>query len=514
MRSGAQPRCALVVEGLSKTFAGPPALDRFDLEVAPGEIHALVGENGSGKSTFIKILSGYHTPDPGGRVVVDGEPLDFGSNESSWHLGCRFVHQDLGLVANLSVLDNLSLHGGFPTRFGTIRGRTAVAEARRDLQRVALEIDPLTLVEELPPALKTGVAVARALRLQDARPVKLLVLDEPTATLPENQVEQLLATVRTVAANGIAVLYVTHRLDEVFELASNVTVLRDGRKVATRTTASLDRRQLVSLLVGTELDEVKAASQDIHTRADEPILRVADLTAGPIRGLSFEAGAGEIVGVAGITGSGRDYLLGALFGANPRDGGVVAVSGDPLAPFSPRRAMESGMGYLPGERTSLAAIMSYSARENLTLADLQPFWSRLHLHTKSETAETRTWFERLRVRPGGAFEAQMSTFSGGNQQKLIFAKWLRRRPKVLLLDEPTQGVDIGAKAELHRQVLAAAEGGAAVVVSSSDVDELVALCHRVIVLRNGRLVALLRGEDITVAAVSKESLGAGEEVYQ
>lgn len=515
-RSGSSARCALSAQGLSKTFAVTPALDHFDLEIEAGEIHALLGENGSGKSTFIKILSGYHHPDPGGTVLIDSRPLEFGSVESSFHLGCRFVHQDLGLVATLSVLDNLSLNSGYPTRLGTVQGREARRLAEVDLARVGLEISPSTPVELLSPSQKTGVAVARALRQlgRDGGDVKLLVLDEPTATLPESEVEHLLDIVRRVAARDIGVLYVTHRLDEVFELADNVTVLRDGVKVATQPVTSLDRRTIVTLLVGGELDEVRRVSSTMQGKTGAVILRVEDLKAGPLEGVSFEVEAGKVVGFAGITGSGRDVVLGALFGAVERDGGQVTVAGREVKPFQPRSAMDAGVGYLPAERKAQGAFMELSARENLTISDLQPFWARGLLRKKTETAETKSWFERLDVRPPGAFELPLMHFSGGNQQKVVFAKWIRRNPKVFLLDEPTQGVDVGAKAGLHRQILAAAAGGAAVVISSSDVDELAALCHEVIVVRDGRIVARLQGDDVNVAAISHESLGAGEEAVR
>jgi ribose transport system ATP-binding protein len=232
------PHPSLVIRALTKSFAGFPAINAFDLTIAPGEVHALVGENGSGKSTLIKILSGYHRPDPGGEILIDGTPLSFGSPDASYSLGCRFVHQDLGLIATSSILDNLSMNTGFPTRFGTIRGRVSRQRAKAALAKAGLEIDPRTLVGALTPALATGVAVARALKEDTNSQAKLLVFDEPTARLPVSDVHQLASIVRQVASTGVAVLYVTHRLDEVFEFANNVTVLRDGRKVSTESTSS------------------------------------------------------------------------------------------------------------------------------------------------------------------------------------------------------------------------------------------------------------------------------------
>ena len=501
-------RFALEVRSLTKTFAGIPALSALDLTIEPGEIHALVGENGSGKSTVIKILAGYHRPDPGGEVRVGGERLVWGSAESSSALGCRFVHQDLGLVDGLSILDNLFIGGGFSCRFGTVLDRASRAAARAMLSQVGVDVDPRQLVGTLSPAQRTAVAVARAMKDTASGAVKLMVFDEPTATLPDNEVNQLLQTIRAVAARGVGVLYVTHRLDEIFVLAKNVTVLRDGRKVATVPVASVDRKKLVNLLVGSELDDAHAESVAVHTERGGPVLEVEALTAPRIDGVSFTARAGDIIGVAGITGSGRETILGTIFGAQPRTGGRVAVNGVAIRPSQPSHAMRSLMAYLPPDRKISGGVMTLSARENCSLSNLAPFWRVPWLRRRMERSEVASWFARLDVRPPRV-EADLATFSGGNQQKILFAKWLRLGPSVFLLDEPTQGVDVGAKAQLHHQLLGAAAHGAAVIVSSSDADELVAICHRVLVLRGGRIVADLSKGEITVARISGESLGAG-----
>jgi ribose transport system ATP-binding protein len=506
------PRRALVARGLSKSFRGVPALSSVDLSIDDGEIHALLGENGSGKSTFIKILSGFHRPDAG-EVTIDGEPVSLGSAQAAYDAGCRFVHQDLGLVESASVLDNLYLNAGFPSRLGTIRGRAARARARQELAVVGLgDLDPRTPVAALSPAVKTGIAVTRALLRDESVQAKLLVLDEPTATLPDNEVRQLLDIVRRVAATGVGVLYVTHRLDEVFELADTVTVLRDGRRAATEPVSSLDRKRLINLLVGGEFDEIHAVSEALHSEHGDTVLRVRGLVAGPVRGLQLEARPGDIIGIAGITGSGRETVLGSLFGATPREAGTVEVDGELVPPMRPHEAMRRGIAYLPPDRKVHGGLMEQSARENLTLTDLAPFWKRLRLRRSGEVAEVQAWFDRLEVRPRGGHDKALSTFSGGNQQKVLFGKWLRRSPKVFLLDEPTQGVDVGAKAELHRQLLGAAEAGSAVIVSSSDVDELTALCHRVVVLRDGEIVADLTGPDVSILTITRECLGTTRKV--
>lgn len=503
---------ALAVKGLTKSFGGTVALSDFELEIAPGEVHALVGENGSGKSTFIKILAGYHRPDPGGTVSIAGRRLPFGAADVAHAMGCRFVHQDLGLVLSLSIVDNLYLNRGFTCSFGTINGAATRRRAAALLDRVGLMVDPRTPVASLSPAQRTGVAVARALEGEADHLVKLLVLDEPTATLPEQEVEQLLAMVRRVAAGGVGVLYVSHRLDEIFEVADQVTVLRDGRKVTTVPVSSLDKRRLVSLLVGDEFEEAHAESAAVHAERAEPVLCVHGLLAPSLGGVDVEARPGDIIGVAGITGSGRETLLGTIFGALPRAGGSVEVSGVAVPPLQPRAAIAAGMAYLPPDRRVSGAVMTLSARENLTMSGLQPYWKPPFIKRGLERTDATKWFDRLGVRPAGATEAPLETFSGGNQQKVLFGKWLRLTPKVFLLDEPTQGVDVGAKAELHHQLIEAARSGAAIIVSSSDVEELTAICHRVLVMRSGRFVADLTANAITASRISHASLGAEQEV--
>jgi ribose transport system ATP-binding protein len=505
----AEPRPALRIRRLTKSFAGMVALAGFELDIQPGEVHALVGENGSGKSTVIKILAGYHRPDPGGEIEIDGTALPFGSAPAAHAMGCRFVHQDLGLVLQLPVVDNLYLNSGFASRLGTIREARTRRQAAELLRRVGLDIDPRTVVATLPLAQRTGVAVARALEGEDHDQVRLLVLDEPTATLPENEVHQLLGMIRRVATDGVAVLYVSHRLDEIFRVADNVTVLRDGHRVATVPVSSLDQRRLITMLVGDELGELPGPGSGGSGDAGAA-LSVQGLRGPGVTEVSFRARPGEIVGFAGITGSGRDSLLGMVFGAVRRLGGVVEAGGRPLPPYDPRAAIAAGLAYLPPDRKTTGAMMDLSARENLSICGLRSSWGGLLLRRTAERAEARQWFDRLGVRPAGATEKQLATFSGGNQQKVLFAKWLRLSPTVFLLDEPTQGVDVGTKGELHRKLLGAAAAGATILVSSSDLEELTALCHRVLVLRAGRVAAELGDSSVTTASISRASLGEPE----
>jgi ribose transport system ATP-binding protein len=496
---------ALEVQGLCKAFGATRALLPLDLRVGRGEVHALVGENGSGKSTFIKLLSGYHRPDAG-EVLVGGQRLTPGSAASSHAAGCRFVHQDLGLIASETVLDNLCAGNRYPTVFGTINARAARRTAADDLARAGLDLDPGRALGTLSPAEQTGVAVARALRPGDGGGPQLLVLDEPTARLPDREVAVLLALVRSVTKAGVAVIYVSHRIDEVLDVAESVSVLRDGRRVATRPVAGLDRPGLVALLAGDAVEEADV-SMHVPPAADAPVLlTVEGVSSGRLSEVSFDVRTGEVVGIAGITGSGRETVLSAVFGGLPRRGGSVLVAGRPVHAGRPDLGVAAGMAYLPPERGS-AGVSGQTARENLVLAGLRVHWRWPLLSRRGERSEARAWFRRLNVRPADGVEQPLSSFSGGNQQKILFGKWLRLRPKVLLLDEPTQGVDIATKAALHKEILAAADAGACAVVSSSDVGELIAVCHRILVMREGRIAETLTGKDRTMANVTRASLG-------
>jgi len=505
--AGAQHEFALYIDGVSMSFSGKTVLYPFELSIRPGRIHALLGQNGSGKSTLIKILSGYHQPDSEGTCLIRGRQLDYGSGEAAHELGLRFVHQDLGLIATSSILDNLSFARGYPTRLGTIRDAVVAKECRQALKAVGLpELDPHALVATLTPAQRTGVAIARAL-VGAADTAAVLVLDEPTATLPDEEVQNLHAMLRAAASSGLAILYVTHFLDEVYQMADQVSVLRDGRLVVTSDVADIDRRQLVHHLIGGVLESVMREAR-AHSTATGPVqFDVNGLHAPFIRGVSFSAHAGEIVGLYGLTGSGRESVLGCIFGALPRADGVVKVAGQEVSPRLDR-AIASGIAYLPPDRKVSGGIMHLDAMENLTLANLKPFWKRGWLSSSAATAETRRWFAKLQVRPADGARNSLSSFSGGNQQKIIFGKWLRLNPRVLLLDDPTQGVDVGAKAELHRQIIAASEAGSTVLVSSTDVEELATLCDRVLILREGRVVEELSGGDVTEKRINSSSHGA------
>lgn len=495
---------ALSIRNLSKEFAGNRALNAVDLHIEPGRIHVLVGQNGSGKSTLIKVLAGYHVPEHGGDVQVVGKNLHFGHPDHAYHLGCRFVHQDLALVDDAMVVDNLFLGGQYPMRFGRIDSRRALALAKQMLDAVGVNIDVRRKVSELTASQRTGVAIARALRHDPHYPVRVLVLDEPTATLPANEVNHLVRTVRTAAASGVAVLYVTHHMNEVFRVGDQITILRDGVAVHSGPVGGLDENEVVFHLTGTaHQPNLTPALREVRT--EQPTVVVEKLRADGVEELSFTLAAGEVLGIAGITGSGREVVLGAMFGSSSRLGGEVFVDGKRVPGGRPDLAIGLGLAFLPPDRKVAGSFAGLTAQENLTILRLRAFWRRLLMRRRLERDEAISWFRRLDVRPLSTRQL-FGTFSGGNQQKILFGKWLSTAPRLFLLDEPTQGVDVGAKAQLHREIQSMAASGTAVIVSSTDLEELATICSRTIVLRHGRVDRVLEGDGVTVGNLTEAVL--------
>lgn len=494
----------LRIEHLSKTFPGQVALSDVSLEVRAGEVHALVGQNGSGKSTLIKVLAGYHQPDQdGAQAWVKDQPLTLGDGQAAVAAGIRFVHQDLGLVGMLNAVENIALTAGFITRpGGSIRWKDEVARTKQALAVLGLDhIDIKKPVDQLPPSHRTAIAIARAL-VGWENGASLLILDEPTATLPGDDVVRLFEVIHRLKARGISILYVSHHLDEVFELADRVTVLRDGVKVGTVPVDQLDHISLVEMIVG---HHIESAGASAAVQGRPPMLTVRDLRGGTVHGIDLEVGAGEIVGLAGITGSGRENVLGLIAGQRPREGGEVVLDGTLIDNFKPRQAIRAGVAFVPAERALYNTVGAMTVRENLSLADVGRHFLRGRLRRSGEVEETVGWIDRLAIKTSGT-EALIGSLSGGNQQKVMFGKALRLSPKALLLDEPTQGIDIGAKEQIHRLVDAAAAEGVAVLVASTDTDELVRLCHRVVVLTDGHVRANLVGDHVATERIEHTQL--------
>jgi ABC-type sugar transport system ATPase subunit len=487
----------LQVRGLSKTFPGLKALDDVSLDVKAGEIVALVGQNGSGKSTLVKVLAGIHQPDPGAEIVLGEEG----------RAGLHFIHQDLGLVGTLSTIENFDL--------GRQLGRRALmpspvrAEARRADELIAgfgIQIDVHAPVERLSAAERAIVAIARALDGWE-QPRNVLVLDEPTAPLAGEEVDKLFVAVRRVAERGAGVIFISHRLDEVMSIADRVVCLRDGKVIADVSRGGYDHDDLVELIAG----EALAAAEDAAPRAQgEPVLRAKGIRAPTIAGLDLDLHAGEILGISGVLGSGREEVAATLFGAGQGEVAEIEIDGKPTARLDPRRAIAAGVAYVPGDRHREGAVMKMTVRENMTLPRLRPL-QRLfgRIDQREERQEVDRWIERVAVRPAEP-ERALELFSGGNQQKVVLAKWLRNEPKALLMDEPTQGVDVGAKAGIFELIANAAASGAGILVCSSDAKELATICDRVLVMRDGEVVAEMTRAKLSEAALVRAGLGVGD----
>jgi len=479
----------LHVEAISKTFPGQIALDDVALTVAPGRVHALLGQNGSGKSTLIKILAGYHRADPGGRARLLGRDLDPDELAASGRI--HVMHQDLGLIDSLNAVENLAIGRGFhTTRFGRVRWSHELRSARHDLQALGAGFDPRIPVGQLAPAERALVALARSLEEWDEEG-GVLILDEPTAPMTRPEVSVLFDAVRSLRARGAGVLFVSHRLDEVFEIADDYSVLRDGKVVATGAVADLTHDRLIEMIVGRAL---AAAEHEQRRPTGVPVLEVRGLWGTRLEQFDLDVRSGEIVGVAGLLGSGRDELAMLLVGSAQRAHGSVRIHGDEV-PDDPHAALSMGMTIVPAERKRFGSIPNQSVAANMTLARLRPLFRRGRLSRSGERSDVVTWARRVDLRPPDP-DRVFGTLSGGNQQKAVIARALRTRPKVLVLDEPTQGVDVGAKGMIYQLLREAANDGIALVICSSEAEELAAVCDRVVAVSNGRTVAQLGAASI------------------
>jgi ribose transport system ATP-binding protein len=485
---------ALEIHHLSKTFAGQVVLHDVSMTVAEGEVHSLVGQNGSGKSTLIKVLAGYHHPDVGASATVHGEPLELGSSSDAHRLNVRFVHQDLGLVNDLSITENVMLGRRYPRRrSGAIDWRAARAVARDVITRAGSSLDVRRTVGDLGIADRTRVAIARALPENDDP--SIIVLDEPTAALPARDVEQLFDTIRHLTRAGNTVVLVSHHLDEILGISDSITVLRDGIRVATVGVNEVNHDSLVQLIIGKELLKGSGRAAAI-TNSGSPTLTVGALSADSVLDVSAALHPGEIVGVAGLAGSGRELIAGLVTGRLTRRG-TVTVAGANVPAAQPKAALAAGMAWISGERARYGTFSNMNLRSNLTMGDLSRHTRAGRVSVQSERAEVRDWIDKLGIVTGGP-DVPITSLSGGNQQKVLVARALRLAPRVLVLDDPTAGIDVGAREQVHAIIEQHTTESMSVLLVSTDSDELARLCDRVLVMVRGVVATELhRGTDLT-----------------
>ncbi|MGW6566615.1 sugar ABC transporter ATP-binding protein [Streptomyces sp. NPDC054975] len=472
------------MSAITKSFPGVRALDGVDLEVAPGEVHCLLGQNGAGKSTLIKVLAGAHQPD-GGRITWRGEAVQLRSPIAAMRLGIATIYQELDLVEGLSVAENVHL-GHEPTTAGfVVRGRAARASTAALLKRLGHpEIDPARRVGDLSAAQQQIVSMARAL----SHDVRLIVMDEPSAALDPDEVDNLFRIVADLTGAGVAVVYISHRLEEIRRIGDRVTVLKDGRAVAGGLpAASTPTRDIVALMTGRNVEYV-FPPRPAEPPAAAPVLKVQGLAReGEFDPVDLELRPGEIVGLAGLVGSGRSEILETIYGARKATAGQVLVDGRALRPGSVRAAVRAGLGLAPEERKAQGLLMLESVTRNVSVSTLARFARAGWIDRDGEREATRAATRELSLRPDNP-DAPIRTLSGGNQQKAVLARWILRGCRVLLLDEPTRGVDVGARAELYAVIRRLADDGLAVLLVSSEVPEVLGLADRVLVLREGRVV--------------------------
>jgi galactofuranose transport system ATP-binding protein len=488
----------LEVRAVDKSFAGVKALEGVDFAAHAGRVHALVGENGAGKSTLIKVFTGVHRPDAG-EVRLAGGVVHFAAPIDAQHAGISTIYQEVNLVPLMTVAQNLFL-GREPRRFGLIDHGEMRRRAGELLRSYGIEVDGSRMLRTLGLGLQQMVAVVRAVSI-DAR---VVVMDEPTSSLEPREVDQLLELVRSLSRRGIAVVYVSHKMDELFRVCDDVTVLRDGHVVHTGQVSDLTRGQLVSHMLGrdaAELQRLRAEASHQVAEGEEPLLRVLELSrTAQLSGVSFEVRPGEVVGLGGLLGSGRTETVKAIAGALPLDSGRVKVDGRTLRSGSTPAAVRSGVAMLPEDRKAEGIIPDLSVRDNIVLAALPRLGRGGLVSDEKVDAVVETFMKRLRIKASGP-QQKVRDLSGGNQQKVVLARWLCTQPKVLLLDEPTRGIDVGAKTEVQALVAELAHQGLAIVLVTSEMEELVGGSSRIVVLHEGAAVAELAGDQVTEQAL-------------
>jgi rhamnose transport system ATP-binding protein len=498
------PTPLLELRGISKTYGGVHAVNDVSFAIQPAAVHALVGENGAGKSTLVKILTGVVAPDEG-ELLIDGEPQRVGDAQTAHKFGIVAMYQEPTVFPDLTVAENVFAGRHPRNRLRTVDWSGMRTEASRILAELGVDFAPDTPVRGLGVADRQLLEIAKALSSQ----ARLLIMDEPTAALSPNEVENLFATVRRLRERGVAIVFISHRLEEVSLIADTVTVLRDGRHVATRLAAELSHGEIVRLMVGRSLE---ALFPKEDAEIGDVVFRAEGLTRrGVFSNVSFELRRGEIVGLAGFVGAGRTEVARSIFGIDPLDDGRISIEGRPFRPGWPRKALRRGLAYLPEDRLHQGLVQPMSVGQNISIAVLPELTPGGLLRPRRERRLARRFMEQLRIKATSPAQVVRS-LSGGNQQKVVLSKWLAAEPRILLLDEPTHGVDVGTKADVHRTISHLASEGLTILLISSELLEVLGMSDRILVMREGRLVAEIPRAEATQERVIQAAAGVEEAV--
>ncbi|HEY9595214.1 MAG TPA: sugar ABC transporter ATP-binding protein [Spirochaetia bacterium] len=495
--------CILECRKISKYFPGIRALDEVDFKVRPGEVHALIGENGAGKSTLVKILTGIYRPDAGS-LVLEGRPVEFHSPVAAQTAGIAAIHQEATMFADLTVTENIfmghhSRMGGLPLlSWGRMRRAT-----RALLEELELDIDPDVQVRSLSVAQRHMVEIVKALSL-DAR---VVIMDEPTSALSLHEVEDLYAIIRRLKQAGRAIVFISHKFEDIYEIADRFTVLRDGRFVGEGMVADTQVSEIIRMMIGRSLDQMYPK---VDVTPGETILSVKGLSrTGVFKDVSFDVRRGEILGFFGLVGAGRSEVMRAVFGIEPADAGEILVEGAPLGAVTPKHAIEKGIAYVPEDRQLQGTILAMNIRENATLPIIDRLATRSFLNLAKEKAVVDDYGKRMEIK-AGTWEQAVNSLSGGNQQKVVLAKWLATRPKILIMDEPTKGIDVATKARVHEFISLLAKEGLAIVLVSSEMPEVLGMSDAIVVMHEGRVTARFDRKEADQEKLLKAAMGRKE----
>lgn len=491
------------MKGISKSFSGNRVLDQVDFQLLRGEIHALMGENGAGKSTLIKILTGIYERDAG-QVFIKGKEVHFKNPKEAEQTGIAVIHQELNIIPYLTVYENMFLGNELTVgRFGITRDKEMKRKTKEYLNRLGIEIDPNTEAGNLSVGQQQMIEIARAV----AANTEVLIMDEPTAALTDREIEALFKVISSLKEQGVGIVYISHRMEEIFQICDRISVLRDGKFIDSKEVAKTNFDEIVKLMVGRQLGE-RFPERD--TKIGQERFRVENLTSkGSFENISFSIQQGEIVGVAGLMGAGRSEIMQAIFGYRSLDSGKMFIDGKEVTIKSPYEAIQAGIAFVTEDRKSQGLILDLSVRENLSITTLDKISSKSMISTKSEMSLVDEMIEKLHVKTSGR-EISVKSLSGGNQQKIVIGKWLGIDPKILILDEPTRGVDVGAKKEIYQLMNELTKQGVSIIMVSSELPEILGMSDRVLVIHEGKLASVLNKSEATQENIMQSATGGNQ----